>query len=609
MKKFYWISLSLLIIFTACKKTSDDNNTGWSAEDQAFYNNVIALQDKAGENWTTWSQTMDSLEAINKLQQFFLSDPSVSSATIGSQGIAVQYSNGMRGGIFLNPEDEFEVDTLERELFPKMSSSDLHEKSIVNIKKAIFLNPSYWQRSDNANSVIASYNLDLPKVGFSFQNIYKGMDASLDRFTQLAGYGLIHIYSHGWAWPKNLSFSEVYLMTGEKASETISAKYFDEIKNGNIIITETKTHVATWDDVYWISEKFVADHNDFSKDTVLFYGGFCYSFLGTWPEIRNTFANGAYFGYSWRVETDWNCDLAKNLISGLADTTKKPPINTEGWFINPAQSKEMWDQGYKLFCHLEYTGDATLTLWKDSSKIETNPITDITQITATGGGNIKSDGGFPVTERGVCWSTSQNPTIYDSKTTDGSGIGSFTSNITGLTGNTSYYVRAYATNSKGTMYGNQLSFTTTNGHYIGEYFGGGIIFYLDGTEHGLIADHHNTLSDCRWGCSGTLIGGTGTAIGTGQANTTVIANGCSDSPAKYCYELVQNGYDDWFLPSKEELNQIYIQKNVLGVFANNYYWSSSEIDDSAAWCQNFADGNQPEADKWSRLYVIAVRAF
>ncbi len=100
MKKIYWIFLLLLIVFSACKKSTDENNnnnTGWTEQEQAFYNSVITLQDKAGENWTTWSQTMDSLEAINNLQQFFLSDPSVTSAIIGSQGIAVQYSNGMRG--------------------------------------------------------------------------------------------------------------------------------------------------------------------------------------------------------------------------------------------------------------------------------------------------------------------------------------------------------------------------------------------------------------------------------------------------------------------------------------------------------------------------------
>ena len=92
--------------------------------------------------------------------------------------------------------------------------------------------------------------------------------------------------------------------------------------------------------------------------------------------------------------------------------------------------------------------------------VTTTNVSNITQTTATSGGNVTSDGGANVTARGVCWSTSQNPTISNSHTTDGSGTGSFTSNITGLTANTTYYVRAYATNEKGTSYGEQKSFTT-----------------------------------------------------------------------------------------------------------------------------------------------------
>ena len=90
----------------------------------------------------------------------------------------------------------------------------------------------------------------------------------------------------------------------------------------------------------------------------------------------------------------------------------------------------------------------------------TSPVTDITQTTATSGGNVTSDGGAPVTARGVCWSTSPNPTTANSYTTDGSGIGTFVSNLTSLTPNISYYVRAYATNSVGISYGNELTFTT-----------------------------------------------------------------------------------------------------------------------------------------------------
>jgi len=89
--------------------------------------------------------------------------------------------------------------------------------------------------------------------------------------------------------------------------------------------------------------------------------------------------------------------------------------------------------------------------------VSTNTITNITSTTATSGGNVTSDGGSPVTARGVCWSTSANPTISDAKTEDGSGLGNFPSSITNLTPGVNYYVRAYATNSAGTAYGNELS--------------------------------------------------------------------------------------------------------------------------------------------------------
>jgi len=93
--------------------------------------------------------------------------------------------------------------------------------------------------------------------------------------------------------------------------------------------------------------------------------------------------------------------------------------------------------------------------------VTTSSIADITQTSATSGGNISYDGGASITARGVCWSTSSNPTIADTKTTDGTGTGVYTSNLTGLTGNTTYYVRSYATNSVGTSYGSEVNFKTS----------------------------------------------------------------------------------------------------------------------------------------------------
>jgi hypothetical protein len=92
--------------------------------------------------------------------------------------------------------------------------------------------------------------------------------------------------------------------------------------------------------------------------------------------------------------------------------------------------------------------------------VTTTAISSITSTSATSGGNVTSDGGLAVTARGVCWSTSIDPTTANSKTTDGTGTGSYTSSITGLTPNTTYHVRAYAVNSAGTAYGSDKSFIT-----------------------------------------------------------------------------------------------------------------------------------------------------
>jgi len=93
--------------------------------------------------------------------------------------------------------------------------------------------------------------------------------------------------------------------------------------------------------------------------------------------------------------------------------------------------------------------------------VTTSAVTSITSNSAVSGGDVTNEGGAPVTAKGVCWSTTANPTITSSKTTDGTGSGSFVSNLTNLNPGTTYYIRAYATNSAGTSYGNEYSFATT----------------------------------------------------------------------------------------------------------------------------------------------------
>jgi hypothetical protein len=259
-----------------------------------------------------------------------------------------------------------------------------------------------------------------------------------------------------------------------------------------------------------------------------------------------------------------------------------------------------------------YGNEITFTTQNGVVNLTTTSISNIFGARATSGGNITNDGGAAVTARGICWSLTAGPTTSNSKTVDGTGAGSFISNMNYLNLNTTYFVRAYATNSVGTYYGNELSFTTASFLSIGDGYGGGIVFYLDGTgSDGLIAAPTDQSTGAQWGCYGTLIPGTSNAIGTGQANTTAIVNACNTSgiAARICNDLVLNGYSDWYLPSKDELNQMYLQRTVIGGFGD-WYWTSSDGGNAHyAVYQNLQNGTQAQMNKGFNYYIRAIRAF
>lgn len=254
----------------------------------------------------------------------------------------------------------------------------------------------------------------------------------------------------------------------------------------------------------------------------------------------------------------------------------------------------------------------------DLPVIKTLPIIQINATSAIAAGKLLTST-VTCIEQGICWSPNPNVSIENFRTSNKIISDSFESRITRLQAKTKYYYRAYARNSAGCSYGDELIFTTSidTGHIVlGEYYRGGYIFYIDYTgKHGLIAATIDQGS-AYWGCQGTSItGGTATVIGGGQLNTTRILATCKTSgiAAKLCNDLVLNGYSDWFLPAKDELNKMHENlylKNI-GNFKTVTYWSSSQYNSQNAWRQFFNLNliqNYYDKDLLT-CYVRAARSF
>jgi hypothetical protein len=157
---------------------------------------------------------------------------------------------------------------------------------------------------------------------------------------------------------------------------------------------------------------------------------------------------------------------------------------------------------------------------------------------------------------------------------------------------------------------------------IGKYTGGGVVFYIDPSGlHGLISSTVDQTTYARWGCDTTTLIGPGaenTGLETGDANTTAIVNSCSNPTlaAGICDTLTRGGFTDWYLPARDELDSMFVHRNIIGGFnytSFHWYWTSTEHDAPGAWIVDFNSTANPNTGGWTnkfvQVFVRCIRKF
>ncbi len=265
---------------------------------------------------------------------------------------------------------------------------------------------------------------------------------------------------------------------------------------------------------------------------------------------------------------------------------------------------------------------AIISCSKDSSKVgnaagitfSNTSVSNVTTSKALASSQVTLTGSLQVQEQGFVLSTAQNPTVSDlKKKSDSLKTGVYVLQINNLEPGTTYYAKPYVITTDGTIYYGEAVTFNIKPIALEANFGGGIIVWLDPTgKHGIVAAQQGLNFASEWGCTGIDVPGTKTEIGSGQENTRLILQTCSNTTkaAKFCDTLHHNGFSDWYLPSKDELALLYAHRKAIG-FNTVERWSSSQSDVNIAWAQSFdSTAGAPVArDKSSVLGVRPVRSF
>ena len=456
-KLFVVILLLGIILNINCKKNDNSTDTNPHGLTEEEWNDIFKTDSLISLSADSILLLSNPMQGWNQMLGTYKSYINVESAYVTNNSLVIKFKKG--GFKIWNKATAIDS---TKTYSGKHRSLMNNQNQVSNTVRLV----NVWHNDLRAIYLIGfleGLKITLQSSGFNNVEIVNTDQADINFFkTSLKGDKLIDVICHGF----NLG-SDIYLQTGELFNRVLlrTETYYDDWINGRIILfPQEELRLNGWVVINYlgITQKFYDNYyssGDFPNS--FFYTNACEAFMAQdkthFADILNSKGIGVAVGYD-----EENCrgpkagiDLIRSMCSGLD--------------LNSAYNLLQENQK-----HDNCTGVMANLIWFPSSagsyrffptpllpSIITTNITNITETTATGGGEIMTQGNSSVTSRGVCWSTSTNPTLSDPHTTDGIGMGTFVSNITGLTEDTRYFVRAYATNNEGTAYGNEVTFFTS----------------------------------------------------------------------------------------------------------------------------------------------------
>jgi uncharacterized protein (TIGR02145 family) len=387
-------------------------------------------------------------------------------------------------GIVLEMEDSTFVNLLlvsedDERLFNANANNSSKEEIISNYKSSKdLISPNGSKKALILAPFQKSFNTDLKKIsellnaaGYNTDNQYIDEAATLDRFrgSFLSKFDVIFIRTHGNGnWATRAGERSTVLLTGEEftGEKTLTNEEIRALSLARPLGSNT---------IYWaLSVPFLNLTTGGKFTNSWIYAGGCETAMvksGT-SSMSAAFLNlgaGGYSGFDetidHRLSNPVALKMTSEFCSGLSFKEASANVRSDPSLLAlPEEYPTLGNEvNVNLFDDIQNSTDQFYLIKPKLPTLSTVDMSSITSTSAVGGGNISTDGGAFITEKGVCWNTSPNPTIGNSRTIDGTGSNNFISNLIGLTTNTLYYVRAYATNSVGTAYGtNEVSFTTSS---------------------------------------------------------------------------------------------------------------------------------------------------